>query len=166
MLVPMPIIVITPIIGWSWPALFPLITAAAGYVGFVKLTGDKQSGWLRGKLTREMETLRTVQIPLDEFLTDVVSEEIGREERLDFRREDMVLTFRKDIRGKFFIEVTGPRSRTARELRELGEQFARQLIQLFAHHRIASELDRRGVQVVEESTTETGDIVLRIRRWN
>ena len=159
-------IIITPIIGWSWPALVPIITAAAGYVGFTKLTGDKQSDWLRGKITAEIEALRTVRLPLDEVLTDVVSEELGREERLDFRREDIVLTFRKDIRGKFFVEVTGPRTKTQRELQEVGSVFASQLIQLFAHHRIASELDRRGVQVVEETTAENGDIVLRVRKWN
>ncbi|MCX7766715.1 MAG: hypothetical protein N2246_08455, partial [Candidatus Sumerlaeia bacterium] len=154
----MPLIIITPIIGWSWPALVPIITAAAGYLGFVKLTGDKESDWLRGKLTKEMETLRTVQLPLDEVITDVVSEEIGREERLNFRKDDIILSFRKDVRGKFIIEVIGPKTKTAKELQELGENFARQLIQLFAHHRIARELDRRGVQVIEETTNENGDI--------
>ncbi len=159
-------IILTPIIGWSWPALLPIVSAAAGYVGFVKLTGDKHGDWLRGKITKELETLRTVQIPLDSMLTDVVSEEVGREERLEFRREDIVLSFRKDARGKFFIEVTGTRTKTRRELETVGTDFASQLIQLFAHHRIASELDRRGVQVVEETTNENGDIVLRTRKWN
>ncbi len=162
----MPIIVITPIIGWSWPALLPIISAAAGYVGFVKFTSTDNSAWLKGKIAKEIESLRTVTIPLDEILTDVVSEEIGREERLDFRKEDIVLTFRKDIHGKFFIEVTGARTKTARELRQIGDEFARELIQLFAHNRIARELDRRGVQVVEETTNEDGAIVLRIRKWN
>lgn len=162
----MPLIIITPIIGWSWPALVPIITAAAGYLGFVKLTGDKESDWLRGKLTKEMETLQTVQLPVDEVLTDVVSEEIGREERLNFRKDDIILSFRKDVRGKFIIEVIGPKTKTAKELRELGENFALQLIQLFAHHRITREMDRRGVQVIEETTNENGDIVLKLRKWN
>ena len=162
----MPTFIITPIIGWSWPALLPIISAAAGYLGFTKFTGDSENDWLRGKITKELEALRTVQIPLGEAALDVVSEEIGRDERLSFKREDIVLTFRKDTRGKFFVEVTGIKTKTSRELREVGVEFMEQLVQLFAHNRIASELDKRGVQVVDESVNEAGEIILRTRRWN
>jgi len=158
-------IIITPILGWSWPALAPIIAAAAGLLGYSKLTGDSAKDWLQGKLNCELENLRTVEIAINEFLADVVAEELGREERLDFEKEDFVLTFRKDVRGKFFIEVTGPRTATRMELKARGEEVARHLIQPFAHHKIARELDRRGVQIVEEEVTEEGDIVLRTRRW-
>jgi hypothetical protein len=158
-------IVITPILGWSWPALAPIITAAAGLLGYTKLTGDSAKDWLRGKLNTKIENLRTVEIAIDALLADVVAEELGREERLNFEQEDFVLTFRKDVRGKFFIEVTGPRTATRMELRARGEEFARTLIQQFAHSKIARELDRRGVQIVEEEVTEEGDIILRTRRW-
>lgn len=158
-------IIITPVLGWSWPALTPIIMAAAGLLGYSKLTGHSAKDWLRGKLNCKIENLRTVQVPIDEFLTDVVAEELGREECLDFAKEDFVLTFRKDVRGKFFVEVTGPRTASRMELQARGAEFARTLIQQFAHHKIARELDRRGVQIVEEEVTEEGNIVLRTRRW-
>jgi hypothetical protein len=75
------------------------------------------------------------------------------------------LTFGHDVRGKFFIRVNGPRERKPDDLRLVGEEFARSLIQQFAYHRIAAELDRRGVQLVEETVDEEGNMVLLARRW-
>jgi hypothetical protein len=159
------IICLTPAIGWSWPALTPIVTAAAGLLGFKRLTGRGKKDWLRGKLTADLENLRTVVIPITEIVADVVGEEVGREERLDFEKGDMLVTFRKDVRGIFFVEVTGSRTATRMDLVQRGQEFAATLVQQFAHNKIAQELDRRGVQVVGEEVRENGDIVLRTRRW-
>jgi len=131
----MPIVIIMPILGWSWVMLSPLVMAAAGALGF-------------------------------QTLTDIVAEELGREERLDFKKGTIILTFRKDARGKFHIEVTGPKSLTMVELLAMGDEFARMIIQQFAHHRIARELDLRGVHIVGEEVDENGDIILHTRKWS
>jgi hypothetical protein len=159
------IICLTPAIGWSWPALTPIVTAAAALLGFKRLTGRGKKDWLRGKITADIENLRTIIIPISEIVADAVAEEIGREERLDFEKGDILLTFRKDVRGKLFVEVTGRRTSTRMDLLQRGQEFAATLVQQFSHNKIAKELDRRGVQIVEEEVRENGDIVLRTRRW-
>ena len=162
----MPLIVIVPVLGWSWIMLSPLIMAAAGAMGYSTLTGKKMKNWLQKELEHDVRNLKKVSVPLDDMLKDVVAEEIGREERLDFEKGDILLSFRKDARGKFFVEVTGPRTATRYELMALGDEFARKIIQQFAHHKVARELDQRGVQIVGEEITEDGDIILQTRKWN
>lgn len=162
----MPIFVIAPIVGWSWIMLSPLIMTAAGALGYKALTGKKLNNWLQKELHNELHNYRRVELPLDEVLTDVVAEEIGREERLDFTKNDILLTFRKNALGKFKVMVTGPRSITTMKLKQEGDEFARMLIQQFSHSRIARELDQRGVHIVGEEITEDGDIILRTRKWN
>ena len=162
----MPLIVIAPVLGWSWIMISPLIMAAAGALGYTSLTGKKRNDWLQKELNRGIKTLRKVEIPLDEIVADVVSDELGREERLDFAKKNIVLTFRKDATGKFYIEVTGPRTSTRHELLRMGDEFARNIVQQFAHHKIARELDQRGVNIVEEEINENGDIVLHTRKWS
>ena len=162
----MPIFVIAPIVGWSWIMISPLIMASAGALGYKVLTGRKLNNWLQKELHNELRNYRRVELPLDEVLTDVVAEEIGREERLDFTKNDMLLTFRKNALGKFQVTITGPKSMTTMKLKQEGDEFARMLIQQFSHSRIAKELDQRGVHIVGEEITEDGDIILRTRKWN
>ncbi|MBN1902014.1 hypothetical protein JW926_11890 [Candidatus Sumerlaeota bacterium] len=162
----MPLIVIAPVLGWSFVILTPLIMATAGALGYSALTGKTLNDWLQKELTDNIRNFRKVQLPLQDYITDVVSEEIGREDRLDFKKDNIVLTFRKDALGKFFIEVTGPRKIPTVELQAMGDEFARNIIQQFSHHKIARELDQRGVHIVGEEVNEEGDIILHTRKWS
>lgn len=159
------IFVLTPILGWSWPALTPIIAAAAGAAGYRAMTGSTNKKRVLNQLEKQLVNRRVVEIPLETHIKDIVEEQVGYEEELQFEKDDLVLTFGHDARGKFRIRVIGPTSRTAVELRMAGDEFARELIQQFAYNRIATELDRRGVQVVEETVDEEGNIVLSTRRW-
>lgn len=162
----MPIIIITPILGWTWVMLSPLVMATAGALGYKALTGDTLNDWLQKELANELKNLRKVRVPLEEVAADIVAEEMGREERLDFTKNNIVLTFRKDAHGKFFVEVTGPKTLTMPELLNMGDEFARTIVQQFSHHRIARELDMRGVHIVGEEVAENGDIIIQTRKWN
>ena len=162
----MPIIIITPILGWTWVMLSPLVMATAGALGYKALTGDTLNDWLQKELANDLKNLRKVRVPLEEVVADIVAEEMGREERLDFTKNNIVLTFRKDAHGKFFVEVTGPKTLTMPELLNMGDEFARTIVQQFSHHRIASELDMRGVHIVGEEVAENGDIIIQTRKWN
>ncbi|MFH0793432.1 MAG: DUF1257 domain-containing protein [bacterium] len=161
----MSLIVVTVATGWTWPALAPIVLATAGVMGFRILTKDMLQQRTKSQIERRMEKRRTVTLPLDQQVSEPVSAEVDREERLAFEKDKIVLIFRKDVRGKFIVEVEGDREQTRMELRYLGEEFARTIIQQFAHHRVAQELEQRGILVVEEEVNEEGDIVLRTRRW-
>jgi len=154
-----------PILGWSWPALTPILVATAGSLGYGLLTKGGEGKRGLTKLDQRLLNQRMVELKLEGFLKDVVAEELGHEEQLHFQKEDMLLTFGHEARGRFFVRVTAPRHRSVAELRLAGEEFARAIIQQFAYHRIAAELDRRGIQLVEETVDEEGNMVLLARRW-
>jgi hypothetical protein len=161
---PLPIVVLMPSIGFTFPALLPIVTAVAAAKGYGALTNPK--GPLRGKVTRDLEKWRRVSVPLERHLAAIVSEEVGPEQRLNFAKDDLVLVFRKDATGKFFVEVGGPDSHTAREMREIGEAFALELVKKFAYHRLAEQLTRAGATVFEEQVHENGRITLKARKWS
>ncbi len=156
-------IVILPTLGWTWVAVAPLVGAAASALGYQTFSDPK--GLLRGRTVRQLEKLRLESVPLDRVLADLISEEIEREERLLFKRDDMMLVFRKDARGKFFVDVTGPRKKTALDLKLRAEEFARELVRKFAYHKIAQQLVRTGSEVVAERIEDNGRITLQVRRW-
>jgi hypothetical protein len=162
----MALYIVVPTLGWTWPSLLPLAIAAAAGYGYKKLTDTDQSAWLRGRLTTEMENRRRVSVPIDELVGDVIGEEVGRDERLLFERDDYRLIFRRDPRGKFFVDVLGPKTAAARDMREEAMAFARDLTQEFVYNRLVQEMETRGLNIVKEHVeNESGDIVLDIRKW-
>ena len=162
----MALYLITPLMGWTWPSLLPVAIAGAAGYGYQKLTGIDEKAWLRGRLTREMENLKRVSLPIDELIADVVGEEVGRDQRLVFKKDDYRLIFRRDAEGHFFVDVLGPRVVPSRTLREEALAFARELVQQFVYNRVVREMEARGIHVLQETTEEeTGDIILEARRW-
>ena len=148
------------------PLLWPLLLSTADALGYRLYTSQADDAPLRGKLTREINKLRVVKLSFDQMLqTEVVAEEVGRDQVLRFVRDDIVLLFVRDTRGKFTIEVMGPDSSTKRELEHAGTEFAMTLVQQFAYNRMAREMELRGANVVDEEVNENGDIVLKLRRW-
>ncbi|HNY28408.1 MAG TPA: hypothetical protein PLA90_03365 [Candidatus Sumerlaeota bacterium] len=160
------IFVISPLIGWTWPSLVPIALAVASGIGYKKLTDPSQNGWLRGELTEKLEQLRLVSVPIDELIADVVGDELGRDERLIFEKDDFRLIFRRDTRGKFFVDVLGPKTTSASRLRSEAMAFASELAQEFVYNRVVREMEARGLNVVTEKVEEeSGDIVLELRKW-
>ncbi len=158
------IFVLTPLVGWAWPALTPILGATAAAMGYKMLT-DPQNPVLRGKLTKQLEDIKRVKLPLDSMLTDVISEDIGREERMMFKDGEITLVFRKDARGRFFVEISGPAKYTGTQLQIRAEDFAREVIRKFAYHKMVEQIERRGATVVEESVESDGRIVVKSRQW-
>jgi hypothetical protein len=159
----MNLFVITPMIGWTWPAVWPIATAVAAGMGYKRFSDSK--GALRGRTTRKLEQLRREVVPLDGVLADVIGEELGNEERIQFQRDELILVFRKDARGKFFVEVAGPADKAALDLKLRAEAFAVEMVKKFAYHKLAEQLVRTGAVVYEERIEENGRITLRARKW-
>lgn len=159
------IFVLTPAVGWSLPLIWPFVLSAAGALGYQALTSAADDAVLRGELNSQLNSLRIVKLPLERIVKDMVADEVKRDQVMRFQRGDVILIFRRDERGKFFVEVMGPEAKTQIELEHAGLEFASELVQQFAYNKMAQEMERRGAQVVEEEIQENGDIVLRMRRW-
>jgi hypothetical protein len=134
-------------------------------MGYKLYTSSAEDAPLRGKLTKELVHSRIAKLPLDHVVKDMVADEVGREQVLRFVKDNITVVFKRDLRGKFTIEVMGPDTMSTRELERIGMEFAGSLVQQFAYNRMATELERKGANVVGEEINENGDIVLKLRRW-
>jgi hypothetical protein len=160
------IFILTPTVGWAMPLVWPLVLTVAGALGYKQLTSTADGAALRGELNRELNSLKTVTLNLDQVVKDMVADEVGREQVLRFQKGDIVVVFKRNLRGKFTIEVSGPDTMTTRQLEHAGHEFAGTLVQQFAYNKMAAEMERRGANIIGEEVNENGDIVLKLRRWD
>lgn len=161
------IFALTPTVGWALPLVWPAVLSAAGALGYKAMTATADEQIFRSRLTQEMEKLRVVGLDLDQVLKDIVQDEIGREQILRFTRDGgITIIFKRDMRGKFRVEVMGPQEMPPYELERIGQEFAQTVAQQFAYNKMAVEMEKRGASLIEEQTTENGDIILKMRRWD
>jgi hypothetical protein len=155
--------IVTNGLGWSFPALVPIVTAAAGLLGFEQISRLPQRSLLRGQLNPKLANLRMIEISLER--TEVISERLARDQDLMFQKEDLLLIFHRDERGHFAIRIIGPRTKTHLLLEHLGREFARLVIRKYTLQQITEELERRGLSIAEVGLSDAGEQQIIVRKW-
>jgi hypothetical protein len=150
--------ILTPVVIAAWPAFSAAVTAAAASLGYAIVEeGIKQSQTgavaQTGKVTLEIEQ------------SDIVTGQLGRDQRIKVMRGDVTVTFSRDARGKASICVTGPGHQDD-ELRAIGEELSQRVVQKYVHQRLLDEIRLRGFNVVEEEVDENHAIRLKVRHWD
>lgn len=150
--------ILTPVVIAAWPAFSAAVTAAAVSLGYnIVEEGLKQQqpGAVSetGKVTLEIEQ------------SEIVTNQLGRDQRIKVMRGDVTVVFSRDARGKASICVTGP-GHTDAELRALGEELSQRVVQKYVHGRLLDEIRARQFVVVEEAVDENNAIRLKVRHWD
>jgi hypothetical protein len=167
------IIALTPAAGFAWPALLPAALLAASHLGYQWVEDPKKSGLpVLNALKRKLLQTRLVTLDLRQELAnrekpinvEVVEEELQSDQQMVWTRDEVTLIFRKDARGRFFIDAMGPAKMTDKELKARASEFAREMVRNFAVNRVVQELEKANVAVVDEKIEE-GDVVIKLRRW-
>jgi hypothetical protein len=147
--------------------LLPLLEASMQEVyGAASVTGTLL-GYQMQKITplavKPMEPqLRNLELEIKN--SEVVAEGLDEEEELQFKKDTVTITFRKDERRRLSVCVSGV-TKTEEELRQLGNQFAQGLVQQYVYQKIKRELQRRKFTVAQEETTPENVIRLTVRHW-
>ena len=149
------IFILIPAIATAWPAMLPILAAAAGTLGYGAL---REEDFTRVELRN-----RTNMVELVLPNTDVISQTLGSETEVLFTKEDITLGIQVDVRGKCKIKVWGAKSQT--QLSEIGTQFANEILKQYVYNKVTTELPQKGFSVVNETTDEKESINLQIRRW-
>ena len=150
------IVVLTPIVIAAWPAISAAALAAATSMGFTLMDEARHAMADVAADTGRVE----LEIPGSE----VVTNSLGRDQRLRVVRDGVIATFGRDARGRASICVTGS-VHTDEELRVIGEELGGRMVQQFVLHKLRTELTQRGMNIVDE-TVEAGDAVrLTVRHW-
>src|SRR5262245_14259883 len=149
--------ILAPIVVAGWPAFSSAVTAAAASLGY-EVVAEAARPMAAKRPTNESVAL---EIPNSELVTG----QLGRDQRLSVTRNGVTITFSRDARGRAALCVTGS-GQTDEALRALGQELSQRVVQQYVYQKLMSEMNARGFNVVEEETDENHAIRLKVRHWS
>ena len=151
--------VLAPVVVAAWPAFSSAVVAAAGSMGYV-VADETVSKFLGATKIRTRQSAVALDIPNSQIVTG----QLGRDQRISVSRDGITVTFSRDWRGKAGLCVVG-NGQSEEALRTAGEELSRRVVQQYVHQRLTQEMQSRGYIVTEESTDVNQAIHMRIRHW-
>jgi hypothetical protein len=152
--------ILTPVVIAAWPAFSAAVVAAATSLGYTIISeGAKELQ--TGKVTQTGQHGINLEIEQSEIVTN----QLGRDQRIRVTRQGVTVTFSRDARGKASICVTGD-GYTNDELRTMGEELSQRVVQKYVHQRLLDEIKVRQFVVVEEEVDQNQAIRLKVRHWD
>ena len=152
--------ILTPVVIAAWPAFSAAVVAAATSLGYTIV--DEQ---IRQKQTGAVAETGERRINLEIEQSEIVTHQLGRDQRIRVTRNGVTVTFSRDARGKAVVCVSGE-GYTDEELRAIGEELSRRVVQKYVHQRLLDEIRARQFVVVEEVVEENQAIRLKVRHWD
>ncbi len=152
--------ILTPVVIAAWPAFSAAVAAAATSLGYAIVEeGVRQSQ------SNQVTEVGERQVSLEIEQSEIVTNQLGRDQRIKVTRGDVTVTFSRDARGKAAICVTGP-GHSDEELRAMGEELSQRVVQKYVYQRLTDEIKARQFVVVEEEVDENNAIRLKVRHWD
>jgi hypothetical protein len=149
------VLLLTPVVIAAWPAFATAVVSAAASLGYAAA---------ESRLNDEAAAKKTTGIEIEVPNSEVVTGQLGRDEKIAVTRDGVTIVFRRDERGKASLTVSGE-GRSHDELRALGEAMSQRVVRDYVHQQIVNEVRARGFNLVEESVDENDAIHLTVRHW-
>ena len=153
--------ILTPVVVAAWPAFSAAVAAAATSLGYSVLAEGVDVVNQRAEAKDES---RHRQIQLEIANSELVTGQLGRDERIAVTRGGVTVTFVRDARGRAQVCVEGSGA-SDEALRALGEELSHRVVQQYVYQRVMDELRARQFVVVEEETKTDHSIHVKFRRW-
>jgi len=151
--------VLTPIVVAAWPTFSAAVVAAATSLGYQVVAEACKHG--HTAVATEAPSRINLEIPQSELVTN----QLGRDQRLSVTRDGVTITFSRDARGKASLCVTG-NGQSDEVLRALGEELSGRVVQHYVYQKLMDEMRSRGFVVVEEESDANHAIRLKVRHWD
>lgn len=150
--------ILAPVVVAAWPAFSAAVTAAATSLGFT-LVAEKLSAKAAAVA---VDATQSVELSIEN--SELVTGQLGRDQRITVTRSGVTITFSRDARGKASLCVTGT-GYTDDVLRAIGEELSGRVVQQYVYQRLMEELRTRHFNVVEEETDASHAIHIKVRHW-
>jgi Protein of unknown function (DUF1257) len=147
--------ILTPVIIASWPQFSAAVVAAATTLGYTVVSGKNSA--------TAQEQQKGINLEITQ--SEIVTNQLGRDQKISVTRGGVTVTFSRDARGKGSVCVTGE-GHTDAELRAFGEELSRRVVQKYVHQKLLDEVRARGFNIVEEEVDENNAIRLKVRHWD
>ena len=153
--------ILTPVVVAAWPAFSAAVAAAATSLGYsVVAEGvDRITQSMHGE-----EVSKNHEIQLEIANSELVTGQLGRDQRISVTRGGVTVTFIRDARGHAKLCVTGT-GKTDEALRAFGEELSQRVVQRYVYQRVMDELRAHQFTVVEEDVEADQSIRLKVRHW-
>jgi hypothetical protein len=151
--------ILTPVVIAAWPAFSAAVAAAANSLGYVVVEEGIRN---RREVTEAREGR---QVSLEIANSELVTSQLGRDQRICVSRAGVTVEFSRDARGVAKVCVSGP-GFTDEELRALGEELSQRVVQKYVYQRLMDEIRARQYVVVEEEIDANQAIRLKVRHWD
>ena len=152
--------ILTPIVIAAWPAFSAAVVAAASSLGYTIV----EEG-IRQTQTSKVAEVGEHKVNLEIEQSEIVTNQLGRDQQIKVTRGDVTVTFSRDARGRASICVTGV-GHADEELRAIGEQLSQRVVQKYVYNRLIEECRAREFNIVEEEVDENNAIRLKVRHWD
>ena len=96
--------------------------------------------------------------------SELVTGQLGRDQKIAVTREGVTVTFSRDARGRAALCVTGS-GHSDEALRVLGEELSKRVVQKYVYQRLIDEMRARQFVIVEEEIDSHQAIRLKVRHW-
>jgi hypothetical protein len=149
--------ILAPVVVAAWPAFSAAVVAAATSLGYQVASEAARLG--TAESVRKSNAIN-LEIPRSE----VVTNELGRDQRITVTREGVTVCFSRDRRGTASLCVTGSGEEDA-ALRAMGEELSRSVVQHYVYRKLMDDMQARGFVVVDEERSEDRSIRLKVRHW-
>ena len=150
--------ILAPVVIAGWSAFSAAVMAAAASLGYQ--VASEAAKPVKAVAEKEQSGSVSLEIPRSE----VVTNQLGRDQRISVTREGVTVTFSRDARGKAALCVTGS-GQDNESLRALGEELSQAVVQQYVYQKLMDEMRSRGFVLVEQETNADRSIRLKVRHW-
>ncbi len=155
------VLILTPVVIGSWPAIAAAATAAAAAMGLVAKE-VAAAGHAEKQKAKPAETVRSVEVDLAD--SEVVAQRMQADQEIVVSRGNVDIRVKRDAKGRCVICATG-KGHTEAQLKQMAEEFSRKVTQCFMYDKVVRELKAKNFNVVHEEVMEDQAIRLHVRRF-
>lgn len=149
------VLILTPIIIASWPAITAAVAGAASAMGMVVTNAVKEN------LKEQQETKeKSVEVELSQ--SEITGTLLNKE--IVVTKGNVEFRIKSDEQGRCVVHAKGQGHNDA-ELKMMAEQFGQKITQCYIYDKVIRELKNKEFQVVNEDVTDDQSIRIHVRRW-
>ena len=152
------VLILTPVIISSWPAISAAVAGAATALGFVMQRTVQE-------VMANVETeagVQNVEVELAE--SEVLAQSLATNQQIVLTKGDIKIVVERDARGRCKVCASG-KGHSKVELKQVAEEFTQKLTQCFVYNKVMKELKGKKFQIVNEEVTQDQSIRINVRRW-
>jgi len=151
------VLILTPVIIGSWPAITTAVAGAAAAMGLMVSQSVKET-LNEGQSDAE----QSVELELSD--SEVLAESMATDQEIVLTKGAIELRVKRDERGRCSVCAKGT-GHSEVELKKIAEEFTQKLTQCFVYDKVMRELKNKDFQVVNEEVSEDESIRIHVRRW-